>query len=344
MSVFAVAAAIVIAAGGIFYWQWSRPVPADALPRVEETAAAEPDNRVRRFSDGVLIDPSAQPDRWYAVMVENSAEAWPLSGLSQARLVIEAPVEGSIPRFMAMFDNKQVVEKIGPVRSARPYYIDWALGFHAMYVHVGGSPEALSKIDTLSARDLNQFFWDPYFWRSKDRYAPHNVYTSVELLNKGFDKRGYTDGTDLPALGWDYNDTVQTGGQEVKGTFMVSYSSLTHDYDASWVYEEEKVAYARWQNNASQRDQDDNRVYAANVVVLKMPVSVIDDVGRRHIATIGNGEGYLFRDGRRFEITWKKTGTDAALMLQNKDGLTAQLRSGTTWIEVIPLSTEIQYP
>jgi len=102
---------------------------------------------IRHPLTGQIID--AQLDNLpqvFGVMVENSADAWPLSGLDQAFLVIEAPVEGSIPRFIAFFSDDQEVEKIGPVRSARPYYIDWNDGLQAMYTHVGGSPEALELI------------------------------------------------------------------------------------------------------------------------------------------------------------------------------------------------------
>lgn len=333
------AAALVLAAGGIFYWQRPASTPSPE-PSTPEAVAAEPDNRVRRFSDGVRIDPSEQPKRWYAVMIENSAEAWPLSGLSEARLVFEAPVEGSIPRFMALYDDTQETEKIGPVRSARPYYLDWALGLDAMYAHVGGSPDALSKINRLAVASLNQFFWDSFFWRSRDRYAPHNVYTSVDLLTEGFVKRGYQDGEVLPALGWAYDDETLAGGEEAMRV-RVPFSSLSRNYDAIWQYEAAEQGYARFQNTDRQTDQNKTAVYAANVVVLQMAVSVIDDVGRREVDTIGQGNGVLFRDGRRFPLTWKKSAREVPLELFTADGNPAALRAGVTWIEVVPLSTAI---
>lgn len=336
-------ATVVIIAGGIFYWQRSS-APAGE-PQVPQTIAAEPDNRVRRFSDGMLIEPEEQPKRWYAVMIENSAEAWPLSGLSQARLVFEAPVEGSIPRFMALYDDSQDVQKIGPVRSARPYYIDWALGLEAMYVHVGGSPDALSKINQLVVASLNQFYWDPFFWRSSDRYAPHNVYTSTKLLAEGFVKRGYEDSDELPALGWDYIDETTESNPNAVITpateIRVPFSNLTRDYDAVWKYDGQANRYARWQDTEQQTDQDGTPVYANNVMVLNMSVSVIDDVGRREIDTISSGKGLLFRDGQRFEIIWKKAGRGEPLQLLDADGNKVKLQAGPTWIEIIPLSTEV---
>ena len=102
----------------------------------------------------------------FGVMIENAADAWPLVGVNEAFLVIEAPVEAGIPRFIAFFSEDQEVDKIGPVRSARPYYLDWNDELDAVYAHVGGSPEALDLIKyELDTIDLNQFWQSEYFYR-----------------------------------------------------------------------------------------------------------------------------------------------------------------------------------
>ena len=135
---------------------------------------------VPRMLDGVQVpfeEAALQP---FAVMVENSPDAWPLAGLAKANLVIEAPVEGSITRFLAVIDATTTVDQIGPVRSARPYFVDFANGLQAVYAHVGGSPEALSLIHVLSSfRNLDEFSSGKYFWRSSKRAMPHNTYTEL---------------------------------------------------------------------------------------------------------------------------------------------------------------------
>lgn len=120
----------------------------------------------------------------YAVMIDNAVDAWPPSGIERAFLVIEAPVEAGIPRYEAFFaaDAAEAVDKIGPVRSARPYFVDWANEFDALYAHVGGSNAALEVISSTGTFDLNEFYNASSFWRASDRYAPHNAYTSTELL------------------------------------------------------------------------------------------------------------------------------------------------------------------
>jgi hypothetical protein len=159
------------------------------------------------------------------------------------------------------------------------------------------------------------------------------------LLTDGFFKRGYEDAETLPALGWNYQDDRVNG--ETAEEVRVSFSSLTDDYNAVWQYEGEEKGYARLQGGQRQSDQDNTSVYASNVVILKMSVAVIDDMGRREIDTISQGKGVLFRDGRRVPITWNKANRQAPLELLDEAGKRAALRSGPTWIEIVPLSTEI---
>lgn len=330
--------------GGFFFF--SHPSVGSSLPGEHSEATtiaapAMPDGYVRRLSDGVPVPPEQQAKQWFAVMVENSAEAWPLSGLSAARLVIEAPVEGTIPRLSVYFDDTQVdVKKIGPVRSVRPYYLDWAAGFNAMLAHVGGSPEALSLVDTRGSVTLNEFFWGRFFWRSLDRYAPHNVYTSVGMLTQGFAARGYEVKDPVPTF--TYTDGEPAVDARPSGqTISIPFSSMTSDYDAGWVYDRDSNAYLRKQGDDESSDAEGHRIVARNVVVLYMNVTVIDDVGRRAIKTTGQGDATLFRDGQAFHIVWKKDRVSDPLRFETKGGDSVAFNSGTTWLEIVPLSTSV---
>ena len=109
----------------------------------------------------------------YAVMIDNHPDARPSSGLAAANLVFEVPVEGGMTRYMAVFDATTTVDQIGPVRSARPYFVELADALGAVYAHVGGSPDGLNLITSLPKfRDLNEFWNGKYFWRSAKRDAP----------------------------------------------------------------------------------------------------------------------------------------------------------------------------
>ncbi|MFZ2979004.1 MAG: DUF3048 domain-containing protein, partial [Candidatus Magasanikiibacteriota bacterium] len=175
-----------------------------------QTTSSTPANcNYRRILDGVCV--AMQTDinpKLVAVMIENHSEARPQSGLVDASIVYEAPVEANYTRFLAIYPADTTVNKIGPVRSARPYYLDW-LGEYGtpMYMHVGGSPNALEIIKTRNIFDLNEFYRGWYYWRSEDRSAPHNTYTSSELWNKAL--ATYSDSyTDSEYEGWQFTQPL----------------------------------------------------------------------------------------------------------------------------------------
>ncbi|NBW29048.1 DUF3048 domain-containing protein [bacterium] len=124
---------------------------------------------------GLQVNPLVNKLPITAVMIENSFAARPQSGLSSAGVVFEAVAEGGVTRFMALFQNNDSTS-LGPIRSARPYYVSWAMGFDASYVHVGGSPDALSDLNSWGTKNLDQFYNGDYFQRVNFRDAPHNVY------------------------------------------------------------------------------------------------------------------------------------------------------------------------
>jgi len=160
----------------------------EEFQKIEEPA---PVFKFYRLLDGVGVeDESKVNPPIFAVQVENMVDARPLSGISKANLVYEAISEAGITRLLALYVKDNSVSEIGPVRSARPYYIDWASEYGALYAHSGGSPEALRVVSDYDVLDLNEFSNGKYFWRSKSRYAPHNLYTSVELLGEAFTVKG----------------------------------------------------------------------------------------------------------------------------------------------------------
>ncbi|MDO9510072.1 MAG: DUF3048 domain-containing protein, partial [Candidatus Magasanikbacteria bacterium] len=135
-------------------------------------------------SDNVAdTDPKA-----IAVMIDNHPDAFPLNGVNEAKIVYEAPVEGGMTRFMAIYSSVQKIDKVGPVRSARPDYFDWAKEYGIpLYLHCGGSSEALKILKTERGMvDVNEFYSSQYFWRDNSRFAPHNLYVSSLLWQKIF--------------------------------------------------------------------------------------------------------------------------------------------------------------
>lgn len=294
----------------------------------------------RRKIDGVCeaseINTNLYP---VAVMIENMVDAWPLSGLDQANLVFEAPVEGGITRFSAFYASGEPVAKIGPIRSARPYYLDWAEELRALYLHVGGSPEALAKIKNYDIYDLNQFFNDRYFWRDRGRLAPHNVYTSSELINQALTAKNLKE---VAYESWLYKDDADPKDRPAQVKDLVIDFS-TPAYRATWKYDPATNSYLRYQGDQPQTMLNGAEVRAKNIAVQIAKIQIVDDYSRRKIWTVGQGQALIFEDGKVISGQWKKDGRGARTKFYDANNQEIEFNAGTTWVEVVPDITSVSY-
>ncbi|MFH1142215.1 MAG: DUF3048 domain-containing protein, partial [Candidatus Uhrbacteria bacterium] len=267
-----------------------------------------------------IVEPVGRPEV-YGVMVENMVEAWPLSGIEQAFLVIEAPVEAAIPRFLAFYYADQEVEKIGPVRSARPYYVDWSEELEAMYVHVGGSPDALSQIGQKDIFDLNEFYRGWYFWRSTDRSAPHNVYTSTDLLAEAYEaESAWRTMGELDYGLWQFKENVLVDNRPENQFVSLNFSKYYGDlYLAGWEYCSETNDYLRYQSGYQMYMLDGAEVRANNIAILETDIVILDEIGRRQITTVGQGDALVVQDGQLVDAVWSKSSTEERLRFYNKN-------------------------
>ena len=303
-------------------------VEAPAIEEVPEETAV-----MRDPFTGEVIDQPSEGSRVACVMVENSADAWPLSGIEDAFLVIEAPVEGGIPRFMACFTEGVGVEKIGPVRSARPYYISWASGFrHALYAHVGGSPDALGILAaSKDVIDLNEFWNGSSFWRDGARYAPHNSYTSSAFLWAAADRLETNNAT---SPDWTYEQPEYEAGKQPCDDVTVDWASVPV-YGFTWSCNKETGTYIRYQGsglmNTVQKSYDAN-----NVIIMETSITSIDEVDRRDIVSEGTGNALVCSAGTCQDAIWHKEGVDKPLQFfTSYPDEPAVFAPGKTWIEVI---------
>ncbi len=319
----AIVCLVTIIIGTIVYRQ-SRPSTVTAAPTPAVLTSV-----IRHPLTGARISSAlTELPQVFGVMIENSADAWPLSGVDGAFLVFEAPVEGNIPRFLAFFSEDQDVAKIGPVRSARDYFLDWNAELDGMYAHVGGSPQALERIREDGIMDLDQFFQSEYFYRDElTRYAPHNVYTTTDDLVSAIaeiDEKYEHDTSTYDA--WRFTD----GASESESASIIHLDwSNSSGYNVDWVYEPLTNTYGRKQGG--------NTYTANNVVVLETSVDVIagDDKGRKELQTIGTGEMRLFQNGVEIIGTWKKPSVEERLRFYDDEGNEIVMNAGRTWIEVI---------
>lgn len=294
----------------------------------------------RRSLDGVAVDDETKINpALFAVQIENMVDARPLSGISRASLVYETLAEAGITRLLAFYPADSDVPEIGPVRSARPYFLDWAEEFGALYAHSGGSPEALRLIPQYDILDLNEFSNSRFFWRSKLRYMPHNLYTSTELLGEAFTAKE-SEIKDFTL--WQFkNEVLVEARPSEEGRVKIYFSTKT--YEVGWQYDRETNDYLRYQAGVIQQDRDGAEVRAKNIAVQFTRVVVLDEVGRKKIDTIGSGEAIVFQDGIRIDGTWQKEARGERTKFYDATGAEIKFNPGVTWVEVVPIGTEIEF-
>ena len=296
-------------------------------------AVAPPDSipsfYVRRHIDGVYVDPKDADYYPVAVMIDNDPLARPQWGLARANIVYEAKAESGITRYLAVFATSNPIVKIGPVRSARPYYLDWTEGYNALYAHVGGSPEALNRLRNESIPNLNEFYQGQYFWRANDYVAPHNIFASSANLNKYLEKMNLkTSDYDF----WLYKDEAAL---EARASSSVAVNFSVHDFLVNWKYDAEKNEYARYLGGAQHKDADGAPIVSKNIVIMKVKSKILDAELRRQMDTIGEGKSWYCFDGICEIGKWKKESKEKREKIYDANEEEVRFNAGTTWIEVI---------
>lgn len=324
--IFAIAIFLIVATGAGLLWWISKQPGADIA------SIARPKVVVKYYSplNGVQVaDEAAVKRAVTAVMIENSPDARPQSGLAEADVVFEAVAEGGITRFIALYQNSRP-GIVGPVRSLRPYYADWAAAFNPSVAHVGGSPEALTMIRSGNyGTDIDQFFNGGYYWRATDRAAPHNVYTNFDKLDALNASKNHTTSVFTFAPRTNEKAVKQPDASKVtidvsSGTFSVSYA-----YNAS------TNSYDRKQGGVLHTDREKGQISPKVVIALKTSVSLSSDGSHMTIATTGSGQAYIFQNGTVTEGTWSKESAKGQLFFKDKEGKEIKLVRGQTWITTV---------
>ena len=274
-------------------------------------------------------------------MIDNHPDSRPESAVSKAKIVYEAPVEGGLTRYLAIFDNKQVVAEVGPVRSARTYFLDWLQEYgKGLYMHSGGSPESLNLIKSRKIFDANEFFRGGYYWRNQSRLAPHNLYTSSENWQKIVGQYGNTSSLFTADKAWKYTRII---GKTIGASSSIRIPFST-DYEVVWTYDAKKLNYVRVVDGQKEIDKDGSEVRTRNILVQIVQVQDIanDDKGRQSITTIGSGDAIILKKGSVVYGTWKKTSLTGRTRFYDKNGKEVVLVPGNTWVEVVPKEANVQ--
>jgi hypothetical protein len=314
----------------------NKPV-AQATPIVASKKVQPAPKTVPSTLTGMPVDPSVNARPVTGVMIENSLDARPQSGLADAGVVFEAIAEGGITRFLALFQDTAPAD-VGPIRSARPYYVQWALGFDAGYAHVGGSPEALADIKAWGVKDLDQFHAAGSYHRIKSRAAPHNVYTSIAALNQLEASRGYNTSN---YKGFFRKKAVPSKAPNVKQVNIGISGPL---YNVHYDYNPATNLYQRAEAGKAHIDANGNHQITPSVVVaLVMPYGLEADDHHSFYNTIGAGQAFIFQNGTLSIGSWSKPAATTQFSFTDAAGKPLGLNPGQTWITAVSAANKVTY-
>lgn len=309
-----------------------------------------------------------------AVMIENHLEARPQSGLSAADVVYEAVAEGAITRFLAVFYcGAQAVEtQVGPVRSARTYYLDWASEYvYPLYVHVGGAhasdgltdPRARAKEQIVqygwaAANDMDQAgIGFPTFWRDYERLGrtvatEHTMYSTTEKLWEfAQEKRDFTnkdpEGNDwLEAFSpWKFEDEAEEKDRGAGNTIDFDFWTDYEDYHVSWAYDKSGNRYLRANAGQPHLDLDNKQQLDAKVVVIQLTreEGPVDELKHMIYHTTKGGDALIFQNGQVIKGSWSKKDRQSRTLFKDAKGKDVKFARGKIWIEIVPSTQKISY-
>ncbi|MEZ4180608.1 MAG: DUF3048 domain-containing protein [Candidatus Doudnabacteria bacterium] len=289
--------------------------------------------------NGNLVYKELAQARPHAVVIENHTESRPQAGLTDAEIVYETLAEGGITRFLALFQTRQP-HRLGPVRSARPYFNFLANVWQSSIVHSGGSEQALSELRSKVHKnlyDINEFYFGDYFKRDLTRFAPHNLYTTVEELNQILKNKEQTDWA--PTKLWE-TETTPTDQQKQEVTQITIPFSTS--YQTRYQYDPTTNSYLRFNKNEPHIDQNNNQqISPHNVLIMLAAVATTgDELGTLSINLSSEGPCYLFKSGTFTECRWSFDNNRH--YYKDLEGNNLKLEPGQTWIEIFPRDQQNQ--
>ena len=278
------------------------------------------------------------PSRPFILSTDNdSGLARPQSGISKADIVYEFPVEGGSSRLEPIYYS-QTPDKIGPSRSARPYFIDMAREYKAVFVHHGWSPQAKAYLQTDVIPYISAFTYGNIFYRSTDRYAPHNSYTTGEDVRALIKEKGWDEPQEVRSF------QFLSGGQQQEGA---AATDINIDYRVNknnYKYDEETGLYKKSVNGEAYTDKETERqITTRNILVQKVKSKVLDEKGRLEIDMTAGGDAILFTNGTAKEGKWSRADLDSPTMFTDEEGNELSLNVGVTWIQVVDDTVTIEY-
>jgi hypothetical protein len=320
----------------------SADIAENVTSQQEEESEVSPDGMARSYLTGEWIDADLAQQRPVAIMFENTTAALPSYNISNADVIYEFPVEGGITRMMAIFQDYSGMDRIGNVRSCRSYFAYTAIAFDAIYVHCGGAIEAYEEVlDPGLVDNLDERLGAKGFFRTSDKSAPHNLYTSSDGLAEGIAAKGYaTTHSDSYTGNFKFNkddaSDITLDGEDA--AVVVAYQANPKPW---FVYNEEDGLYYRYEFGSAQTDAATGEQLAVkNIIIQECTVDAYYDEqnhDRVDIGTLTGGSGKYISNGKAIDITWECSANGAVTTYYDSNGNEITLNQGKTWVEITDL-------
>lgn len=280
---------------------------------------------------GEWIEKELNDRRPVAIMINNIGEAMPQSGIGQADIIYEMVVEGGITRLMAVFSDYRGLEKIGPVRSARQYYVRSANQMDAIFCHIGTSTLADNELASSGIDHMDGMYavGNYFIYRDDSRVAPHNAYTSEEGLNAGLEYAGFNLEHEL---GYEPMFSFRSKNKDLEGgSSAVKITTAFNANRQPWFeYNAEEKQYYRFQfGEAQMDDQTNEQLHVQNVLILFADTFSVDGY-LMEVCNAGSGDGYYASNGQYIPITWKYAG--GTLHFYDASGEKLMMNPGKSWV------------
>lgn len=333
-----------IAGAGVYFYFFDGRILQDWLNLSALTAIKVPGRLVTCPLDGTVVkDANLIKRRPLIVKVENLSDARPQSGLDKADIVIESMAEGGITRFAVVYLCRDA-DEIGPVRSARQQDITILHEYNALFAHVGGS-DTWARDKDGGIADLDEFSFGDAYWRSKERHAPHNVYTTTARLHKAAQAEGLEKETSIDSWPFKADNAAKKGQAGTTVSVKIPYGA---DCDARYDYDYENNTYPRFVAGEPFMDAKSGKQLAPkNVVIMSVNYYSSYDGeeyglgGTDSMELVGEGKAIVFRDGVAVEGRWVKPSASGRTMFLDADRRPIAFNRGQTWLEIIPASWDI---
>lgn len=331
MLLLAIIIGLALIGGAIWYFVFrTEPTPGVAPTVTKSEETAKPTTEASRLT-GLQVPPEVNQRTVTGVMIENSPDARPQAGLKDAGVVYEAVVEGGITRFMAVFQDTQP-DYVGPVRSVRPYFLDFLGPYNAAIMHVGGSGEALAQIKAQGIKDLDK---PGAFNRDSSRYAPHNAFSSIPKLKEIEQQSGYTAN---PYEGFARGGDETPVSPPTARVVNIRMSSTL--YNVNYEYDPATNTYKRSEGGKPHMDAKSNTQLSPKVLVV--PVVPRSQSGIYSVYAInGSGKVYVFQNGTAIEGTWSKSDRKGQFKFTGADGQPLKLATGQTWVTLAASAADV---